>query len=134
MGISLLPDEWLTDLEADIIVAFFGYNESFEGKQGLQNYKAQLKAFIEHTRSQQYNGENAPELVLVSPIAFEDLSDRHDLPDGSEENTHLELYTKAMAEVADNHGVHFVDVYSPTRDWFEDSGQPLTIDGSQPTG
>ena len=36
------PDEWLTRLEADVILAFFGYNESFEGKDGVDNFKAEL--------------------------------------------------------------------------------------------
>jgi hypothetical protein len=31
-------DQWLTRLKADVIIAFFGYNESFEGPQGLANY------------------------------------------------------------------------------------------------
>src|SRR5680860_1858634 len=34
------PDEWLTQLEADIIIAFFGYSESFRGKERLEDYKA----------------------------------------------------------------------------------------------
>ena len=127
------PDEWLSRLEADIIIAFFGYNESFGGGEGLQTYKDQLRAFVEHTLSQQYNGEGAPKLTLVSPIAFEDLSDQHDLPDGTEENANLRMYTDAMAEVAAEYDVHFVDAFTPTKEWFENSGQPLTIDGSQLT-
>ncbi|SKB48352.1 hypothetical protein SAMN05660866_01760 [Maribacter arcticus] len=43
------PDEWLSRLQADIILGFFGYNESFEGPQGLENYKAELDAFIKHS-------------------------------------------------------------------------------------
>ena len=50
-------DQWLTRLQADIIIAFFGFNESFQGKEGLQNYKDELDAFIKHTLSQKYNGE-----------------------------------------------------------------------------
>jgi hypothetical protein len=42
-------DQWLTRLKADIIIACFGYNESFQGKEGLENYKAELEAFIKHT-------------------------------------------------------------------------------------
>ena len=33
------PDQWLTRLEADLILAFFGYSESFEGPEGLDNFK-----------------------------------------------------------------------------------------------
>lgn len=134
------PDEWLTRLETDIIIAFFGYNESFEGEEGVENYKAELDAFIKHTLSQNYNGETPPQLAIISPIAFEDLSDKHDLPDGSTENENLSLYTEAMEEVVEEHNalseeqnVLFVDAFSPTEDWFESGDDPLTIDGSQLT-
>jgi glucose/arabinose dehydrogenase/mono/diheme cytochrome c family protein len=125
------PDEWLTRFGTDLIIGFFGYNESFDGPQGLPRYRDELDAFIRHTLSQRYNGISAPRLVLVSPIAFEDLSDRHDLPTGVRENAHLELYTAAMREVAEIHGVHFVDAFGPSRRWFESSADPLTIDGFQ---
>jgi glucose/arabinose dehydrogenase/mono/diheme cytochrome c family protein len=125
------PDQWLTRLKADIIIAFFGYNESFQGKAGLESYKAELEAFIQHTLSQNYNGQSPVQLAIVSPIAFEDLSGKYDLPNGVQENENLWLYAKAMKEVAANNNVHFVDVYMPTKEWFEDSDEPLTIDGSQ---
>src|SRR5205085_436479 len=80
------PDQWTSRHKADIIIAFFGFNESFQGKQGLENYKAELDAFIKHTLRQKYNGKSAPQLAIVSPIAFEDLSMRFDLPNGIKEN------------------------------------------------
>ena len=43
------PDEWMTRLKTDIILAFFGYNESFEGQAGLDNFIGELDAFIQHT-------------------------------------------------------------------------------------
>ncbi|MEM9834383.1 MAG: PVC-type heme-binding CxxCH protein [Bacteroidota bacterium] len=127
------PDEWLTSLEADIILAFFGYNESFEGEAGLENFRAELNAFIAHTLAQNYNGDSSRvvQLGLVSPIAFEDLSQQYDLPDGKQENKNLALYTKAMQEVAAENGVHFVDVFHPTQAWFSGSESALTIDGFQ---
>ena len=105
------PDQWLTRLEADIIIAFFGYNESFQGEPGLSTYKAELEAFIRHTLSQRYNGKSPPQLAIVSPIAFEDRSNQFDLPDGKRENANLALYTQAMREVAAKTKVHFVDVF-----------------------
>ena len=125
------PDEWLTRLGADIIIAFFGYNESFEGPDGLENYKAELEAFIKHTLAQQYNGTSSPQLALVSPIAFEDLTDQYDLPDGTEENANLQLYTEGMKEVAAANNVLFVDLFKPSQRWYRSSNQPFTIDGFQ---
>lgn len=125
------PDQWLTRLKANTIVAFFGYNESFQGKQGLDNYKAELEAFIQHTLRQHYGDESPVQLAIVSPIAFEDLSGKYDLPNGKKENENLLLYTEAMKEVADKNKVHFVDAYGPSKKWFETSEEDLTIDGSQ---
>ena len=127
------PDEWITRHKADIIIAFFGYNESFQGKEGLENYKGELDAFIKHTLSQKYNGASAPQLVIVSPIAFEDLSKKFDLPDGKNENANLKLYADAMKEVATQNKVPFVDAYTPSKKWFESVNTSLTIDGSQLT-
>ena len=83
------PDEWLTQLKPDILIAFFGFNESFNGPAGLENFRGELHAFIAHTRSQKYNGTSAPQLALVSPTAFEDPSNDY------ERNIHsnLGLYT-----------------------------------------
>lgn len=123
------PDEWLTQLEADVILAFFGYSESFEGKDGVDNFKAELEAFIQHTRQQKYNDSTPPLLVLVSPIAFQNLSDKFDLPNGKIENENLLLYTSAMEEVAKKNEVQFIDVFSSTKKWF--AKEQLTIDGFQ---
>jgi mono/diheme cytochrome c family protein/glucose/arabinose dehydrogenase len=127
------PDEWITRHKADILIAFFGYNESFAGPQGLANYKAELDAFIKHTLKQKYNGKTAPQLALVSPIAFEDLSARHDLPNGKKENANLLLYTEAMKEVAAKNKVLFVNAFAPTKTWYEATQEFLTIDGFQLT-
>ncbi|MEX0771763.1 MAG: PVC-type heme-binding CxxCH protein [Balneolales bacterium] len=125
------PDEWLKRLEPDFILAFFGYNESFQGEEGLERYKAELEAFIQHTASQNYNEGSSTQLAIVSPIAFEDLSDKYDLPNGSQENKNLALYTEAMRDIAAQYDVHFADVYTSTKSWFDASGEELTIDGSQ---
>lgn len=125
------PDQWLTRLKTDVIIAFFGYNESFQGKAGLENYKAELDAFIKHTLSQKYNGTSAPQLAIVSPIAFEDLSGKFDLPNGKKENENIALYTQGMKEVAEKNKVLFVDAFTPSKKWYESTKEDLTIDGSQ---
>lgn len=124
------PDEWLTRLKANIIVAFFGYNESFAGAEGLANFKDELRAFIDYTLSQEYNGTSIPQLVLVSPIAFQNLSDKFDLPNGEKENKNLLLYTDAMKTIAQEKGIPFLDAFSTSKKWFA-RGDQLTVDGSQ---
>lgn len=124
------PDEWLagkgnpiggyehnrfehTATQADVIFAFFGYNEAQAGQAGLAQFRADLDKWIKHTLAQKYNGRTAPRLVLFSPIAHENLGDPN-LPDGTENNKRLKLYTDAMAEVAAENGVLFVDLFTPT--------------------
>ena len=127
------PDTWISNHKADIIIAFFGYNESFQGAKGLENYKAELDAFIKHTLKQKYNGTSAPQLAIVSPIAFEDLSKEFDLPNGKTENVNLELYANAMKEVAAKNKVHYLNVFTPTKQWYDTNEKAQTIDGSQLT-
>ncbi len=125
------PDEWLTQLKADVIIAFFGYSESFRGEAGLDNFRAELNAFVEHTLGQSYNGASPPQLALVSPTAFEDLSDAYDLPDGAQENKNLQLYTEAIHQVATHHNVPFVNAFTLSEQWYAESETPLTINGFQ---
>ncbi|MEO5716052.1 MAG: PVC-type heme-binding CxxCH protein [Luteolibacter sp.] len=122
-------DEWLALCQTDTLLAFFGFNESFDGPDQVGRYRAELEAFVSHTLEQKYNGKSAPKLVLVSPIAFENLSGSRDLPDGKSENANLALYTAAMKEVAEKHKIGFIDLYSPTLALYEKETKPLTING-----
>jgi glucose/arabinose dehydrogenase/lysophospholipase L1-like esterase len=139
------PDEWLAgranpiggyeenrldsaNTKADVIFAFFGYNESYAGAAGLDAFKQQLGDWITHTLAQKYNGESAPRVVVFSPIAHENLANP-DLPDGKENNERLELYARAMAEVAKAHEVSFVDLFAPSRQLYATVKAPLTING-----
>ncbi|MGE0605958.1 MAG: PVC-type heme-binding CxxCH protein [Pirellulales bacterium] len=118
----------LTDTKADVILAFFGYNEAQAGEAGLAQFKQQLEGQLKHMLGQKYNGEAAPRIVLFSPIAHEDLKNRN-LPDGSQDNTRLKMYTAAMAEVAKANGVEFVDLFTPSAELYRTASQPLTING-----
>jgi len=120
------PDQWLTRLGADTIIAFFGYNSSFGGPGDLDRYTKELEAFIRHTLSQKYNGESVPQLALVSPTAVQDLSDEFSVPDGSEANENLKLYADATKEVAVSNGALFIDAFTPSQRW----GAEVTVDGS----
>lgn len=128
------PDKWLTNLKTDIIIAFFGFSESFDGKENLENYKNELDAFIKHTLSQKYNGVSAPQLVIVSPTAYQDVTHLMDVPKGDSQNENIWLYTQAMKEVADKNNVSFVDAFTPSKKWYAETDKPLTIDGMQLNG
>ena len=135
------PDEWLTKLQADTVFAFFGFNESFAGEAGLEKFEQQLAKFIDETLAQKYNGESAPQLVLFSPITCEDLREKMprdsgdglavanpNLPDFSEVNQRLAIYSQAMAKVASEKNVKFVDLHSLTeQSW--NGGDQFSING-----
>ncbi len=129
-GIFPEPDAWLKQLKPDIIIAFFGYNESFNGATWVENYKAELSAFVEHTLKQTYNDKAAPKLALVSPAAFQNLSALHGTPAGVAENINLAMYTEAMREIAAKYHVSFVNLFAPTSQWFAPGSSPLTRDGA----
>jgi len=130
-GIGHYPsqDQWLYELKADTIFGFFGFNESFAGPAGVENFKAELAAWIDHSHSLAYNGSAPPRIILVTPIAFEDRRDAFDLPDGTEENKNLALYAQAVLEVARAKQVGAVDLFTLTRKWFSRKGSKLTING-----
>jgi len=114
--------------KADVIFAFFGYNEAQAGEAGLAKFKQELDGWLKHTLAQKYNGESPPRIVLFSPIAHENLGDPN-LPDGQEDNVRLKLYTAAMAKVAKANGVRFVDLFAPTAAMFASANAPHTING-----
>ncbi|MBI3823255.1 MAG: discoidin domain-containing protein [Planctomycetes bacterium] len=122
------PDEWLTKTKTDVVFAFFGYNESFKGKDGLDKFKADLDAYVKNLKSKKYNGVSSPRVVLFSPIAHEDLKDKN-LPDGKDTNERLKLYTDAMADVAKANEAVFVNLFAPTLKAYPQHKKPWTING-----
>jgi putative heme-binding domain-containing protein len=122
------PEQWLTHTKTNVVLAFFGYNESFGGEEGLAKFKQDLDSFLKKTKEQKFDGKQPPRVVLFSPIAHENLHNRN-LPDGAENNARIELYTRAMREVAQANEVVFVDLFTPTKAAYPDAKRRLTING-----
>lgn len=120
----------LTELKADVMLAFFGLNESFDGEAGLPKFEKDLEGYIQTQRQARYNGTSAPRLVLVSPIAHEKLAHLVHV-DTVARNRELSRYTEAMRKVAANEKVTFVDLFTPTKELMEKAAgaAPLTING-----
>ncbi|MDA0836561.1 MAG: GDSL-type esterase/lipase family protein [Planctomycetota bacterium] len=121
-------DDHLKRCKADVIFAFFGYNEATNGVEQSISFKQNLQNYIDARLNHKYNEKNAPRIVLFSPIAHENLND-HNLPDGTESNSRLKVYTTAMAEVAAKNNLPFVDLYTPTQKLYESAKNPLTLNG-----
>lgn len=116
----------LTRVKANVIFAFFGYNESFDNDTA--KFGLQLREWIDSTRLQKYDGVNVPRIVLFSPIAHEDLGNTN-LPSGEVNNRRLEAYTQAMSEVAAAKEVIFVNLFEATKKLYGESDEPLTTNG-----
>ncbi len=121
-------EEWLAREKADVVLAYYGFNESFKGPQGLDKFKSDLADFIKNTLKAQYNGKSAPRLVIFSPIAEENMNDAN-YPDPTAANKNIELYTQAMAEVAKANGVPFVNLFEASQSLYGKSSATLTHNG-----
>jgi len=119
-------DQHLTHEKADVIFASFGFNESFAGKEGIEAFRKSLSKHVLNLRSRQYNGKTTPQVVLVSPIASENLPN---VPAGNQNNENLRLYANVVHDVAKEQEVAYIDLYTPTLLAMEASETPLTING-----
>ena len=122
-------DDWLTRTKADVIFAFYGFNESFKGPGGIDKFKSDLEKFLKGAKTKNYSGRGAARIVLFSPIANEKINDP-DLPDPKANNSNLELYTAAMAEVAKANDVLFVDLFTVSQRLYAEAakqGHSLTF-------
>ena len=114
----------LTDHKPDIVLAMFGFNESFGGSQQLEAFGKRFDAFIAETRKQ----IGAAELVVFSPIPHEDLG-REELPSGDATNKNLVMYSGVMKRQCDVAGLRFIDLYAPMHEAMDAIKDPLTING-----
>lgn len=95
-------NQHLAEHKADVILAAFGFNESFKGEKGLAEFETLLKAFLIELKAHRYNGTSEPKIVLVSPTAAEKPHEHL--------NAQIKLYTDAMKKVAAAEKVAFADV------------------------
>ncbi len=114
--------------KADVILAFFGLNESFDGEAGLGQFEQDLDAYLRANLAAQYNGTSAPRIVLVSPIAHEHLA-RLPRVDVNARNRELARYTESMGRISGQQGVPFVDLFTPTLALMAQGGSAMTING-----
>ena len=95
-GFSQSPDQWLTGLKADVILAWFGYAESFKGKEGVPAFKAELEAWLDHTAQQKYNGKAAPQVVLITPRPLDVATAPQGPAAAAAVNENVALYAQAI--------------------------------------
>lgn len=119
-------DQHLTHEKADVIFVGYGFNESFRGKAGISAFREELRNYLKRIRSKAFNGTSSPKLILVSPIACENIKgvDAADL-----NNQNIVLYTAAMKEIAAELEIGFVDVFQDTLAASKSSAEDITTNG-----
>ncbi|MDH3583777.1 MAG: c-type cytochrome, partial [Phycisphaerae bacterium] len=123
-------EKWMERLKPDVLICFFGFNEAFLGRSNLANYRAELDAFLKHTLKTAYNGKAAPQVALVSPTAYQDITAHVDVPNGKRQNGKLAAYATVMETVAARNNVLFINAFNASLGWYKAGGERLTADGA----
>ncbi|MEO1528421.1 MAG: SGNH/GDSL hydrolase family protein, partial [Planctomycetota bacterium] len=110
---------------ADVILVAFGFNESFRGGGGLLGFTAATGNYIAKLQSLAFNGKGSPRIVVLSPIANEDIEGVK----ASKNNPSIKMYADALQTLAEDLQVGYVDLFEPTARAMKSPGNDLTING-----
>ena len=116
-----------TEFHAGVILAYWGFNESFKGEPGLGEFRTKLDEYLKTLLRSDF-GAGRPRIVLFSPIAHENLRSPN-FGDGAVNNGNLGMYAAAMTDVAKANGVEFVDLFKASTELYRTTKTPLTING-----
>ncbi len=119
-------EQHLVHEQADVIFAAFGFNESFASAAGLVDFRKKLTTYLASLKSKAFNGKTAPQIILVSPIANENIAD---ILAADLNNMRIEQYVVVMEEVARQQNVGFANVFPATAEAMRSPGTDLTING-----
>jgi len=113
--------EHVLALKPTVIMLGYGLNESFEGEAGLPRFLKGLDQLLESLAPAKAR------IILLSPPRHEDLG--RPLPDPTEHNKNLRLYTRALRQVAAKRAYAFVDLYDTMTPAAGHKPRVLTDDG-----
>ncbi len=111
---------------ADVILAAFGFNESFDGADGLPAFSAALRDYVAKLKSTAFNDRSGPQIVLLSPIANENVQG---VLAADMNNQQIEMYASVVRDIASESEVGFIDLFNPTLQAMKSPGSDLTING-----
>tara|TARA_B100001123_G_scaffold444225_2_gene592459 strand:- start:1252 stop:4569 length:3318 start_codon:yes stop_codon:yes gene_type:complete len=119
-------EQHLAREQSDVVFAAFGFNESFEGLEALDDFQERLSRGLLNFKARAFNGTAGPKIILISPTANENTAK---VPAADLNNSRLAVYTKAMELVAERMQVGFANVYEATQKAMADMNSDLTING-----
>ena len=112
-------------IKPTLIFVAYGMNESFDGPKGVEPFVQGLGRMLDMLSSSSAPGVR---IVMVSPIRHEDLG--RPLPDPTEHNRDIELFTGVMSKFAAERGYPFINLFSDLGDGTRDEFHtPFTSDG-----
>lgn len=119
-------DQHLLHEKVDVVFAAFGLNESFAGEEGLRKFKQTARAYIERLKTKAFNGKSAARIVIVAPIANENVPgvDAADL-----NNDRIKMYAEALQQIARQEKVACVNLFDATNEAMQSPGNAMTING-----
>ncbi|MCP4171274.1 MAG: c-type cytochrome [Fuerstiella sp.] len=119
-------NQHLTHEKIDIIFAGYGFNESFAGEDGIPAFRASLSKYLTSLKTRAFNGKTAPQIVLVSPTANENIKG---VAAARLNNSRIQAYAGVMQDVAADQGVAFANVYRDTLRAMKPTQTDLTLNG-----
>ncbi len=120
-------DQHLTHESIDIVFVSYGYNESFAGPAGLEPFRNSMTRFVQSLKTKAFNGTAGPQIVLVSPIANENIAR---VAAATDNNTNIKLYVEVLRQVAADQHVGFANVFDDTRRAMASADTDLTLNGA----
>ena len=105
-----------------VLLINYGMTESFNGPAGLDDFTTNYNHMLDDLSAA---AGTMPRLILMTPSYHEDLG--RPLPDPSEHNKNLELYSKAIADIAAMRKAGLIHLFAITRGMSKAS--PLTFNG-----
>jgi hypothetical protein len=119
-------EQHLAHEKIDVIFAAVGFNESFAGEEAADKFRVQLITWLTSLKTKAFNGKSAPRIVLISPIANENLAH---VPAADRNNASIRKYAEVIQAVAAQEQVGFVEVFTDTEAAMVSPGSDLTING-----
>ncbi|MDG2168325.1 MAG: SGNH/GDSL hydrolase family protein [Opitutales bacterium] len=108
-------------LAPTVIFVSYGAMESYEGREGLADFEANMNTLLDMLKS-----TNA-RIVLLSTIPQENMGPP--LPDPAENNANLKLYAASIESLAAKRDCWFIDLFSYMEAALKQSNSPLTDNG-----
>lgn len=109
------------DLKPTVIFVSYGAMESFEGRDGLDDFNQNMKHLLDTL------DKTKARIALVSTIPQENMG--APMPDPSRNNKNLKLYANALEAIANKRNYYFVNLFDSIETAMKSSESPLTDNG-----